>query len=634
MNRTKKIGLICGVIVFVGIILFLIINQVSSNQELQKYQNLFEEKEVVAALPDIIFQQEKLSLKIQEVLNNQSCSFDDLCVIENPFEISPLTALIIFQTSDEVEVSVSINDVRVTTMESSKVHSIPIYGLRAGIENKVLLEINGQKKEVLIDCKDVSVSGLQTIVSNENATLDQDVYFVSSPTSIGASAYDGFGNLIWYLNENYSQDIEWTKNGHMYLGNGVSSGIAENYDGFYEIDYLGKIYKNYSLKNGYHHELISLSDGTIIVAGGNDTFGSSYIASFVYHVNPETGEILNSFDVFDLFSKIDESFAKLIRGTNVLINSIYYEEDTKEMILSLRGISSVLSLNFETKEIHWILGDPTFYSSAFAPYLLQMSDGSRLPKGQHSAFKTKDGYLGLFNNDFDIMDPTSPYLDYYKNNYSSAVLYEIDGKNIKTHWEYDAGKQYFTYALGNFEYSENSKLVNFGWAYKPEAFLENHTIYENFGNTYGRIIELDANDQIIFQATNEYGIYRTYKHRFYEEVTPNYLTLDFHLVNNNPTSSLEKVATKDFYESFQEAKPNTYDFDLTSNTIQFNVIFDNSEVVDLYFVSEEKFTYVLNYKKKDEVVPLTLNLRLHGNYAVYVKIDDQMYDTGKIFSFN
>ena len=62
-------------------------------------------------------------------------------------------------------------------------------------------------------------------------------------------------------------------------------------------------------------------------------------------------------------------------------------------------------------------------------------------------------------------------------------------------------------------------------------------------------------------------------------------------------------------------------------------MFDNSESVDIYFVSEEENSYVFHYKKENEAVSSKINLKLDGNYAVYLKINDQFYDTGKVLSF-
>ena len=629
MKNVKVYLIIIFSVLLFGLLLgFLYLN----NKEKEQIRKYFNDKESIPAISDVLSEQAKISDTIKEILNDGSYTFDNPYLIVDPYGISPL---IIFQTPNEASIQVSINGVKATTMESSKIHSIPIYGLKVGMNNRVVLKMNDQEKEIMIDRTDVKISNLSVEKSNPKATLNNDLYFLSTPNDKGASAYDGEGNVVWRLKERYSLDIEFLDNGHMYLSNDFSSGLLDCYDGFYEIDYFGKIHKEYSMENGYHHELISLSDNTVIVAGGYNGDGPSYNASYIYQVNLENGKILNSFDVYDLFSKVDQDFANELLGKVIQVNSIYYDENSKNMILSLRGISSIISLNFDTKEINWIFGDASFYSEAFQKYMLHITDGSRLPKGQHTVSLTSDGYLSVFNNDFDMVHSTSYDIMSFKDNYSSATIYKIDGKNISTIWNYDANQQYFSYELGSFyTLEDHSKLINFGWTFYPFAFKPNLKIYDNLASTYGRIIELNDKDEEIFNAIYNGGIYRAYKHRMYEDVTANYLDFDYQLVNNNSNFNLEKIKTKDLFEEFDEAIDNPYEFELTTHTLTMNVGFDGLDVVDLYFVSEDYNTYLMHYKKMNEPTPSSLHLKLDGNYAVYFKINDVMYDTGKILSFD
>ena len=303
------------------------------------------------------------------------------------------------------------------------------------------------------------------------------------------------------------------------------------------------------------------------------------------------------------------------------------------MILSLRGINSILSLNFETKQLHWILGDQSFFSSSFQPYLLQVTDNSRIPKGAHTAFLTEDGYLGLFNNDYDMVNVSSVYLNDYQDNYSSAVLYEIDGKNIKTHWEYDAGKKYFNYALGSFQYgSDHSKLINFGWTFKESAYVPETLVNSYDGVTYARVMELNEQDEIMFESTYPSGLYRVFKRKMYETTTKNYIDFDYEFISNNPVSQLEEIVLSDVEDLFQKSESSVYDFTLTKNTFSSNVIFDPSEVVDIYFVSASH-VYLLHFKEKGELASSVINLSLEGSYAIYFQINGVMYNTNQVLEF-
>lgn len=633
LNKRKYI--IIGIIIslLVIIILFFLYLENIKNQYKEEALKYFDNKESLSTIDDIVYKQELKSKTLNEILKSGKYTFDDPYVELNPYEISPLTALIIFNTKKSENIQVSVNGVYVTTMEKSKEHSIPIFGLKAGIINKVLLQNGAQTHEVKIDCTNVELTNLNIEVKNENAMIDKELYFISSPDNMNASAYDGFGNVIWYLAGKYALDIEFLENGRILLSNNENTGILECYGGFYEMDYLGKIYKNYSLRNGYHHELVRLSDGSTIVLGGQSAIEAPYTASLIYQID-EQGNVLHSVDIYDLFHEIDANFAESLKGTNVLVNSAYYVESSKELILSLRGINSIISLNFENNNINWIFANPKMYSDKFHSYLLNVTDESKYPLGQHTAFLTSDGYLGVFDNGFDMYNESSIYVMDHQTDYSRAVLYQIDDNDIKTYWEYNASQKYFTYALGSFNYyDDKSKLINFGWTFKEDAYQPGVKLITSSKNTYARIIELDAQDQVIFHATYPEGIYRTFKHKLYKDVTENYTDFSFSLINNNLKTNLEKVKTRDIYSLLDGAEENPYDFNITTNSVSMNVFFSDSETVDLYLVSESRDTYILHYKKVNEAPLATINLQIKGNYAVYMKINDVMYDTNKIFCF-
>ncbi len=634
MKSKKKIGIVLVVLLILILIILSCWYGFKLKEEKEYISKYFQDKDTTVAIRDEITLQLDKAEEIKKILNQDSYTFDNPYLLVDPYGVSPLTALIIFQTSDDVAIEVSINDVKVTKMEASKIHSIPIYGLRAGVMNKVTLSMNQQTKDVMIDRSDVILPNLDVEQVNPNVSIADELYFLSISLGNGTSAYDGNGNIVWRLNGNASLDIEFLKNGHMYLSNGAASGVMESYDGFYEVDYFGKIYKNYSLANGYHHDLISLEDGSVIVIGGSDSNTKAFVGSFIYQINVESGEILNSLELYDLFKDIDEEFADNLLDKNIQVNSVYYDEKSKEMVLSLRGINTVLSVNFDSKKLNWIFADPSFYSQPFQKYLLQVTDNSRYPKGQHTATLTKEGYLSIFNNDFDMVNTDSEDIMDFKDNYSSATIYKIDGNNISTYWNYDADQQYFTYELGSFNYYENqSKLINFGWTFLPEAFVSGQSIY-NIQNTYARIIELDDQDNIIFNAVSPYGVYRTYKHRMYEDVTANYMDFDFKLINNTKALDLDKVKTNKIYDELDQSLPNPFSFQITDNTVVMDVMFDRDDIVDLYFVSENRDTYVLHYKEEGEVLPAVIRWKLHGKYAAYLKINGELYDTGQVLVFD
>lgn len=603
----------------------------SNKKIIEKNNEYFENKITSIANTDLISKQIEMDKQLKEYMNDSSYSFNNPKIIKNPYLISPLSAIIIFQekTSD---IEVVINDLKLTTItkKNDGKYAIPIYGLRAGYENKVVLKTADKTKEITISTDEYIGQVLD--VETKSTIKKDNFYFLSGPMGLSVSAFDAEGNIVFYITEKFNQDIEFLKNGHILVSNDEAFGGEVGFTGFYEIDYLGKIYHNYVLENGYHHEVNELNNGNFLIAGSTNKESSSQ--DFVYEIDRKTGHIVNSLSVYELIENIDNDFAKKIYGTNFINNSIYYDEKTDEMILSLRGINSIISVQFKEKKLNWILGNENDWSESFSKYLLRFTDNSKLPTGQHTAFLTSNGNLGVFNNDFDYKNVISTNLNFYKNNYSTASIYEIDGKNIKTIYEYVSPEKGFNYALGSFNItSDNHKLVNFGWLFKESAFNNNLNIYDYYGNTYSRVVELDESDKIVFNATIDQSIYRAYKNSFYEDTTESYKIEDYSLISNIEYNKLEKVETSTLYEKLDNALPSIYEFSITKKSLEINAIFDDLEEVEIIFVGEKKTSYILNYKNKNESPITKIHLDLNGKYAIYLKVNELVYDTGRILNF-
>ena len=263
---------------------------------------------------DIIALQAEIDKKIQEYIDDESIKIDNPKVIKNPYKVSPLTALIIFYTDKEVSYSVYLNNQLLTKIESSKKHSIPIFGLLPDRENMVILKGNDNSyKEIKIDVLNNSYNTSVDL----NKTDGSNYYFISTIDDPGTYAIDSNGQTVWFLNLPGGQDLEFLSNGHMLVSNGSVSGM-NSFTGFYEIDFFGKIYKSYSLKNNYHHEVNELSDGNLIVAG--DKLESKFSEGYIYIINKDNGEEISSLDLYDLFANVDESYTKTLGSFDIWIN--------------------------------------------------------------------------------------------------------------------------------------------------------------------------------------------------------------------------------------------------------------------------------------------------------------------------
>ncbi len=87
--------------------------------------------------------------------DSKGYTFDNPKVLLNPYKVSPLTALVMFETENDCSVKITIKGkddltTYTNTFSKAKSHYIPVYGLYADYENKVILECGTNKKELTI----------------------------------------------------------------------------------------------------------------------------------------------------------------------------------------------------------------------------------------------------------------------------------------------------------------------------------------------------------------------------------------------------------------------------------------------------------------------------------------------------
>ena len=139
-SMIKKVVLLVVAIAFVAIIVtLLVLNNVST------------ERKLLAVSDSLITKQEKL----EEKFTSKGYTLENPNIIVDPYDNSPLTALVIFETKDSVAPKVTIKGKdKLTTytheFEKETTHYLPIYGLYPGKENTVVIEYGEEKQELKI----------------------------------------------------------------------------------------------------------------------------------------------------------------------------------------------------------------------------------------------------------------------------------------------------------------------------------------------------------------------------------------------------------------------------------------------------------------------------------------------------
>jgi arylsulfate sulfotransferase len=205
--------------------------------------------------------QQKVTKEYQKIVKSSKYNLNTPYVKLNPYQTSPLTALIIFKTSSVAKVSYTVQGKTTKTSISnqvngkySKEHQVPIVGLYADYNNQVTIKV--QYKNGITDVKQLSIKTgalpkyiktAKITVSNKNTSqmeLGSNKLTLLNRTTKEPFAVDSDGEVRWYSTL-YSQHMlkKWTKGHFMMLTKSDQSG--ETYNDLIETDLLGRVYKEF-----------------------------------------------------------------------------------------------------------------------------------------------------------------------------------------------------------------------------------------------------------------------------------------------------------------------------------------------------------------------------------------------------
>jgi len=232
----------------------------------------------------------KLQNENQKDYKSYGYTIDNPNIIINPYDISPLTALIIFETEKEEQIKITIEgkDDKTTyhnTFASSKTHYIPVYGLYPDSENKVIIESKDTKEEYII-----KTPSLPTDLINIETNDTDKLLFIT--TDNYTYAIDSNNDIRWYLTKEYSKKISRLSNGNFLLSTDKKNENNSN-TGLIEIDLLGKIYKEYKINTGYYGSYTELENSILV------------LSKDILEIDKQTGAILSTISLDSTYEKID-----------------------------------------------------------------------------------------------------------------------------------------------------------------------------------------------------------------------------------------------------------------------------------------------------------------------------------------
>lgn len=651
MNKNKKniVGVVVvTLLIVVNVFLLYIDNKNVNTKKVKEVSSLIEQQE-----------------KLQNKFKIDGYTFENPNVILNPYGTSPLTALVLFKTEkmEEIKVTIEGKDENTTFTHSfskAKEHYLPIYGLYAGTQNKVIIEIGEEKKELTI--KTDKLPDNMVLPESVNAVKDKlgnELYFYT-PSSMGYTcAYDVNGDVRWYLTNYALWKIDKLKNGHLLVSTERLINSPYYMTGLYEMDLLGKIYYEYSLEGGYHHDYYEMENGNLLISSDNFNSGDGTVEDYIVEMDRKTGKIVKKYDLKDILNEKDGQSENWSSYDWFHNNSVWYDKKTNSITLSGRHMDAVINIDYKTGKLNWIIGDSTNWSKEYQKYFFKpVGDNFEWQWSQHAAMITPEGYVFLFDNGNNKSKKKEEYVD-ASDSYSRGVMYKINTKEmtIEQVFEYgkERGSEFYSPYISDVDYLDKYHyiILSGGIVYKDGKNSNQPAGLGGYDKLVSDTVEL-KDGEVIFEMKLPTNTYRVEKMSLYNDDE------NFELSNSKRLGSLGKTKSKSSKITFS-LKDNKIDKEYKSHDINItkeidrlvvkgrfkkgtnvNIILYKNLKTKIYNfpVSKKPYTALcvdiltdLETEKGISVTKYINNDGLNGKYSIYIEIDGKLYNTEEYVEF-
>ena len=509
MDKKKTVVLVIAVILIIILILFKVMSLVSEGDNEVSYVSTLIEDQA----------------NTEKKFKSEGFTIDNPKVILNPYGNSPLTALIIFETEDEESVSIKIKgkdelSTYTHTFDKGRRHYIPVYGLYAGRKNEVIIKAGNKENTLNIETDKLPDDFIMPIkVTKNEDKLTNDLYFFSPSSKGYMCAYDVNGDVRWYLDETAIWEVNRLKNGHLLVSTERLVNTPYYSTGLYEMDMLGKVYTEYSLPGGYHHDYFEMDSGNILVASDDFDNEDGTVEDYVVELDRNTGNVVKRFDLKDILNMEDGKSENWTNYDWFHNNSVWYDKKTNSITLSGRHQDIVVNIDYDSGKLNWILGDNTNFSEEYQKYFFKLKNGE-WQWSQHAAMITPEGYVFLFDNGNNKSKNKDEYVK-AEDSYSRGVMYKIDTENMTAEEVFEYGKErgseFYSPYISDVDYLDKNHYIvhSGGISYKNGKVQNQPAGIANSDKLISDTVEI-LDGKVIFEMILPTNNYRVEKMSLYD----------------------------------------------------------------------------------------------------------------------
>ena len=334
-------------------------------------------------------------------------------------------------------------------------------------------------------------------------------------------------------------------------------------------------------------------------------------SNVILFVDYNNGKILNRISLAEIFKSIDNNFD--LSDELFYVNYFDYDEKNNTILISIRGLHTIVNYDLNTNEISWIFTNNEIFSSKFDKYKINLVSGKYF-YGQHTPILIGNLLYVFNNNNFYVEE---------KNDTSSALIYEINGMNAREVYSYDS--KYISMWYGSFYQKNDIKNINFG------------RINNGDNPDYSVVLDIDKNNNIISKFKSDYLIYESFRDSFYDDVTPNYNVVDrgITIVNDKYLNKFKlKYVNYNLIDELKNAIKDETLVELLDDRFELNIA--TTENIELFFIGSKYKFYNIDIDFTNKFTNQWQNdinnflLQVEGKYAIYLKIGKKYYDTNLV----
>lgn len=297
--------------------------------------------------PHLVTTQKQVVAEVERRLKTTPSTVEEPLILADPFGMSPLTALICFQTTIEDQFVVTVqgktahSDLSYASQEATA-HRIPVIGLYAGAETVVQLRNRaGETWKYILQAPPLPET-VPTYTVADAGTYNALVMFLPADDRHLPCAFDADGNCRWFLDRPLAHRIHLDREGFLLCGAPPSLAPPYSPTALWQLDLLGHIRKEFRFPGGACCDFLQLPERDIVTIGQDVVSGT--VADHVHWIAHQDGAVKRSLALRDVLPDLPGTPAQ--SGTDWFqARSLQYHDEAHSVTVC--GVAQNIIVNMD-----------------------------------------------------------------------------------------------------------------------------------------------------------------------------------------------------------------------------------------------------------------------------------------------